>query len=390
MSGLLRVGCLLVCTFAARGQDWAADIQRACTSTKLGMRLAAAKKIASGGDDAIHAIQAWEKEHGRNSLALTLVEAIASAPGKSDATIALLLAWTRDHDFYWRAQALGGLATASNTKRTQHRAIFIAALADPAHTFRIQAAKGLIGLDTATDRQRVIAAVSDPDPRARTAIAIQLLDAGEKSAIPALLEALHGCDREFLGDPWGRRDANLAKLALERFLGAQSSFDPDKTAEQNKDAILALVERLKKLGIAAPESRASGLAVPKPSDLPRTGFEIRSCKHGDLFVRIGADGQLWFGLLGERRERLSEEAVQTLSNVRKAITGDANQVFGVLICDFLRWKSAAPDQHWKCAPGAVPASLVELLKTLAERLETTKLQDLAEQIRVRLRQLLPG
>ena len=390
---MVRIVCVLwvlLSTIAARGQDWGVEIERACSNTKLGIRLGAARKIASGGDAALAALAEFEKARGRNAIPLTLVEAIAANPAKSEPTVALLLAWSHDRDFYWRAQALGALTGSSNPKRGEQRAVFIAALADPAHTFRIQGAKGLIGLGSARDRSTAAALLSDPDPRARCAVAICLLDAGDKVAIPTLLEAIRGCDREFLGDPWGRRDANLAVLALERLFGTRCGYDVDKTAAQNGKAIEDLAERARTITAEHPASRPMALDLPKPADLPHTGFEIRSCKHGDMFVRIGSDGRLWFGLEGERKETLPPPAAEALDIVRKRFAEQTKSTFGVVICDFIRWRCGEPEQHWKCAPGALPPSLGEYLKTLADQLETTQHADLAKALRARLRQLTPG
>lgn len=382
---------VLLAAFAlpATAQDWSADLDKACKSPKLGIRLAAARKLATGGDAAMAAIGDYERVHGRNTLPQTLVEAIGTLPEKSDATLGLLLSWARDRDFYWRAQALAGLAAAGNPRREQHRAHFVAALTDPAHLFRIAGAKGLLGLGSTADRERVVALLDDPDPRVRCVVAVQLLDSGERRAAPLLVEALRGCDREFLGDPWGKRDANLAIAALERHFGTREGFDLEKSAGQNADAIAALADRAKKLVGNTPASRRMRLDLPRAEDLPRSGLEIRSCKHGDLFVRIGNDGNLWFGLEGERRERLPPEAWNELADVRKRIAGEAAKTFGVVICDFVRWRSVEQDQHWKCAPGALPPPLVELLKTLADRLESTKQTDLSQQVRARLRQMMP-
>ena len=39
--------------------DWPKEVERACTSPRYGLRLAAARKVAKGGGAAVPAIVAW-------------------------------------------------------------------------------------------------------------------------------------------------------------------------------------------------------------------------------------------------------------------------------------------------------------------------------------------
>ena len=65
----------------ADAEDWSKHVEKACTSPRYGLRLAAAKKVAQGGDAAIPAVLAWTEKNGVNTLPVALVEAIADSGG---------------------------------------------------------------------------------------------------------------------------------------------------------------------------------------------------------------------------------------------------------------------------------------------------------------------
>ena len=49
-------------------EDWSRHVSKACTSRRYGIRLAAARKVASGGDAAVAAVEAYAAEQGLNAL----------------------------------------------------------------------------------------------------------------------------------------------------------------------------------------------------------------------------------------------------------------------------------------------------------------------------------
>ena len=59
--------------------DWTKHVSKACESRRYGIRLSAAKRVANGGDAAIHAITAYIETHGLNSISPSLVDMIADA-----------------------------------------------------------------------------------------------------------------------------------------------------------------------------------------------------------------------------------------------------------------------------------------------------------------------
>jgi len=378
---VLLVLPLVALAAAAAAQDFAADVERACTSKRLGIKIAASNKVAGGGAPAAAAVRAYAKAHGANALSDTLVGALANNPKKSDEAIELLLEWARDKDFYWRSQALSGLARADNPRLLELRVLFVAGVGDPAQPYRIQAARGLIALATTADRERVRGLLRDPDARVRRSVAEQLADTGDRSGLPVLVQALAGGELEFLGDPWGRREARSAFEALKRATGQSFGYDPDLGAAANREAIEAFA---KLAGLPAPASRPT--SAP---DRLEIGIEVRSCKHGDLFVRWNDAGSVAFGLEGDSRAQLDAAAAEELARLRKALAPRPDATIGAVVCDFLRYRGRDPDLHWKCAPLALPEDLTHLLKALADRLERSKNEDCADQLRTRLRQFAP-
>ncbi len=381
-------GICLVLAAGLPGQDWAAEVERACTANKLGLKLAAARRVAAAGAVAVPALRAFQESRGRNAVPQTLVEAIAGSEHGDETVLGLLLEWARDRDFYWRAQALGGLAA---RKLAEQRSLLLAAVRDPAHLYRIQGARGLILLGKPDDRAKALPLLGDPDPRVRVAVAIHLADAGDPIGLPVLAAALRN-DAEFLGDPWGRREALLAFKALQRALGTDGGYAPEQSAAANAKAIDLLRERAQErtgaMNLPAVDPAHKPLAGAETADFA-SGLEIRSCKHGDLFVRWTANGQLAFGLEGAERGLLPAEAWAALEQRARSLSGPADATLGAVVCDFVRWRGAQPARHLKCAPGSLPADLLDWLKAFAEALEKNGLGAHAAALTARMRQFAP-
>lgn len=134
-----------------RPADLRDEVQRANEHRRLQIRLAAAARLSQAGDAAVPAIHEYQQAKGGDAITLGLVEAMARSEPKGEATLGLLAGWAREPAFFWRAQALAGLAAA---RRDEYRALFTAALRDPAHLFRLHGARGLWLLRRPSDREK--------------------------------------------------------------------------------------------------------------------------------------------------------------------------------------------------------------------------------------------
>ena len=341
--------------------DFAADVTAACEHKKYGVRQAAAKKLADAGDAAVPAILARQKEHGRERIPQTLVEAIAGSAGTGEATVALLREWAEDRDFYWRAQALKGLA---NRRLAACEPLFRAAVGDPFHVYRVQGARGL-RLVGARDRNDAAGKLlNDEDPRARVAFAAVLLGDGDDEAARVLKEALERAGDEFLGDPWAMRDAQLAVAALKQRW-------PDREW---------------------PIANPAELPGSKDAAALTCGLEVRSCRNGDFFLRWSPGGSLVAGLRGGTPVGIAHEAWQRLGE--PPFAGKPQAVHGEVICDYLQlvWhvpagKAETTAWRQKFAPAALTRPLAAWLQELAAALDATDAgRPIAAALRSRLSQ----
>ncbi|MBL8728270.1 MAG: hypothetical protein JNM25_07570 [Planctomycetes bacterium] len=344
--------------------DWPAHVDKACTSTRFGIRIAAARKVAEGGDAAVPALVAWEAKHGRNLLPPTLVDAIADAAPAAygPGTLALLRRWADDVDFYWRGSAMRGIALrapgADDALRTELGQRFVASHGDPAWLTRTHARFGsaLLG-DTA------VLALPEADPRARVRLAALLLGRGIVPPLQPLLDALAD-ERTFLGDPWGQRLGTEAHKALKTWLGDGHPLAGGGSFADRTAAIEAL-------RAAAASRSGQELRTPVPATDPELAFaggiEILSCKHGDVFVRWTEAGELVAGLDAAARVTLPAPAWDELQRARRELTLASE--LGVVICDSMRLFWTQPAVHAKVAPRSLPAAATNWLEQLARRVE---------------------
>ena len=355
--------------------DWETHVAKACTAPRFMLRVAAAKKVAGGGDAAVPAVRAWEEKNGRNRLPSLLVDAITDADRAvhGDAVLALLRDWATDDDFYWRSSALRGLALrapALDPERQRDLAArFAAGHDDPAWLFRTHARFGSALLD-----DRAVLVMPEPDPRARVRFAALLLSAGIVPPLQPLLDALDD-ERSFLGDPWGKRLGVEAHKALKEWLG--ESYPADRVAGDDRPAAIEA------LRAAAAAKSGQELATPAPRRDPEVAFaggvEVLSCKHGDHFVRWTADGVVFGGLDAAPRVPIPDAAWRELEQERAALALDA--ALGEVICDSMRLFWTAPDVHAKVAPQCLPAAATNWLEQLARRVEEAGGGELARDLR---------
>ncbi|MEY2981674.1 MAG: hypothetical protein RL562_1901 [Planctomycetota bacterium] len=345
-------------------------VTKAVTHGRYAVRRAAAGKIARAGDEAVPALRRYVEAHGKNSLPLELVDALAQADVRGPALEALLTAWATDQRFFWRSQALGGLARRG---LPDARTLFEEALDDPSHLFRIEGARGLLAVAAADDeeaRSRVRAGLQDDDPRVRLRVALMLLERGDGGGAAQIGAAVFGADRAFLDDRWGAREATFAVRELQRVAGVDVTAilgdDPDSAAAA-RQVLTAWVQ--------GAEPGFAPAAPADPDGQPLFGIEIRSCRNGDLFVTAWPDGRMTLGLDPRREAQASAPA-------RLIPPGDLDGVgtHGAVICDYVRvYVPSTPGQppraHHKAAPGAVPGPVLEWLKMLAASLDETGIEE---------------
>ena len=365
---------------AAPPTDWDDSVKRACTSRRYGLRLAAARKIGSAGDQAIPAVRAFEDQNGRNTIVATLVEAIADRGGNGEAVLGLLEEWARDRDFFWRAQALRGLALRAEDAAMAARfaPLFDAYVDDPAWLTRVYARWG-------TDR--VAAHGSNPapefapeeDPRARTKLAVLQEDA--VGALPALADY-----RSFLGNPWGRHRAGEAHRFLEKNNERKTDYKARASYAENRAAIAELVELVRK-NSAGDQPVPDVQHLTDPAATFTGGIEVLSCRNGDLFLRWTADGKIYSGLATSAPVQIPPERWEQLMNT--ATEFELPNHLGVVICDKMRILRQTPDQTLAqsvLAPNTLPTTVTDWLKQLAAAIEETDNRELAVALRDRLGQ----
>ena len=352
-------------------EDWSRHVNKACTSRRYGIRLAAARKVAAGGGAAVPAVEQYAAEAGLNALPVALVDAIADS-GDAGATVSRLLwSWTMNPDFYWRSSAMRGLALRLPTYRELEATgetpglpsdqveylMSVRAERDPAWLMRSHARFGLILGGKPVDE---IYWLPERDPRARVRLATLLLGAGVTPPMQPMIDALAN-ERTFLGTPWGANLATESSKALRRWLG--DAFPTFEAGDKQKAiaAILPVVEAQTQQVLLSPEP-LTDLVVAATG-----GIEVLSCKFGDKFVQWTDDGAVYFGLDGAESVQLNDETWRQLSATNAAMT--LKKSVGVVICDSLRVAQKASKTNAKIAPASMPAAVTDWLKQLIRALD---------------------
>jgi len=377
---LLAVASPLLALWPQDPDPWVKEVDRACTSSRYGLRLAASRKVAQAGGAAVPALRQWEKKHGRAAIPANLAEAIAGASTTDDPGVALLIEWTTDRDFFWRGQSMRGLANRA-ADLPKHRpaleSLFRDYVDDAAWLTRTHARFGLVMLGNEEALQ-----LPESDPRARPRLTALLLAKGHPAPLQPLLDAL-GDERTFLGDPWGKRLGQDANRALRTWLG--DDYPGGGEAFDDKG------EALTKLTAAARKKSGQDLHEPTIQADPDVtfagGFEVLSCKCGDQFVRWTAHGKIYVGLDSAVEVSLPAATWERLDKSRSALQLDEN--LGVVICDSMRIQWQEPATHSKIAPGALPTAARDWLKQLADAIDESGAAALAEAVRSGLEQFSP-
>lgn len=401
LSMLLTAACCAAQEAAAE-QDWGKHVERACSSPRYGIRLAAAKKVAQGGDAAIPAVRAWTDENGVAALPVSLVEAIADDGGDGTAVLDALRGWASDRDFYWRAQALRGLAVrarADDALRAKFAPLFAAHVDDPAWLMRTFARwvddEPTREFDVETAQGQVTRA-PETDPRARTKLAALRGDARE------LFSAL-GDARTFLGDPWGKRRASEAIAALKALLGTDGGYRVDDNAagtslpDAAKAGSLAGAEAdrwaaAQRLAAAIADKDGGGKPEARSETDPKLAFlggvELLSCKNGDLFLRWTADGLVQGGASPDCPTSLQIAPAAWQPLLRSSTTATLPAQNGVVVCDKMRIQLRPDLAQAAVAPASLPEPIAEWLKQMAAAIEESGQTPLADALRQRLGQFV--
>ncbi|MCR9244267.1 MAG: hypothetical protein NXI31_04490 [bacterium] len=349
--------------------DWHKVVNKAATSRRYGLRLAAAKKIAKAGAAAIPAVDAYAERNGRNALPLAIVDAISKAETVGPAVFDQLIDWAEDRDFYWRPYAFLGLARRAplaEARKAELTELFTAHRDDPAWLVATHSRFGLVMLGAGDPSPR-----PDDDPRLAARLAQLLLRAGKPTDLQPLVDALAN-ERTFLGMPWGQQEARESNKAIRAVLG-----DDHPGRIEDKNAAIAAVR--------AALTKRFGQELKQPTIVRDAaielvgGIESLSCKSGDLFLQWTADGQLYAGIDARPAGQLPTAAWQELSKQRTELPIDKS--LGMVICDALRLKWSDPALEVRFAPSSLPEPGTVWFERLANALATADKKDLAAAIR---------
>ena len=354
--------------------DWTAAVDKACTASRYGLRLAAAKQVANGGGAAVPALRAFAQQKGHNQIPGSLVDTIADADGVDAALVELLREWAGNVDFYYRASALRGIALRAPKlpeRREELGKLLGSFHQDPAWLMRTTARFGnaLLGDDAAI-------ALAETDPRARVRLATLLLAHGKTPPLQTLIDALAE-ERSFLGNSWGKACADEAHIALKKWLGPAhplangGSFEGD--VQKGIQALLGPCQQKSGQTLTMP------VAVAARPVAIAGGIELLSCKHGDLHLQWTADGLVQAGIDAGREVTIPAAKWAPLWNDRTAL--QLRDSLGVVLCDNLRVCWLAPESNVKIAPLALPPAAVNWLKQLAAVIEEAGESRLAADLR---------
>ena len=319
------------------------------------VRPQAAERLVGQGADAVSILLARAGDEGQGfaDFGPQLVQVLADF---DDPQLRERLWWQLDElEFPWRPQAAGSLA---GNPAADEIGRFRALIKDRLARVRIAAVHALaqLGPDAPTDdgaagpnelllRDRL----ADPDERVRRAAAGTLYAWGDGSAAFWLLEDLRREDH-FFQLPTGERARFASAKLLEQALGDLDGFDPALDPDE-LDARLAWRRLEKRLLVA------NGGGRPDLPEIARAGtqevravfgLELRSCRHGDIYLRWTKDDVLYVGTGRPVRLALVPGTVETLLggiSDRVERLGD-DRFWGESGCDTeqLHWRPPGADR----------------------------------------------
>ena len=331
------------------------------------IRIQAARRVARQGAAGVAAIERFCKSKGANELSSELVRAL----GKVEPARALLKRFVEDEDFVWRPQALGALADLAKKGEYEY---FMPYLEHGSWQMRKGAVKGfakglLAEYPNPDDTEKALVtralakleAHDDADRRVAAEAAIQQFQAGDNSALPRLLEALDAED-VFFGDDLGYPARKQAFDVLRKRYRDLSKigYRPRAARKERRVGIAKIAARL-----AAELPKGWRLEPAKRLPFFIFGYERRSCREGDYYLRVDRDGQVWTGafaatkLADDNATRAWRTRVLALA---KQVAPQKRRSFGRIRCDFDRWAGIGPRRvaSLRAAPGASPEAVREL------------------------------
>lgn len=333
-------------------------MRAACRRNPL-IRVQAARHLAGTGQSGWRAVQGFIRKNGVERLSAELVLALGEL-GSEEA-----LEWLRkvheQANFPWPPQALRALALASEQGSKRDIRLFQRKLRDPSASIRLAA---LLGLERTRGQASVPLlrrSLGDPSPLVRIGAARLLLGRGDPTGLPVLVESLN------LEDPVLDLDLAAAPRMEARRVLRSYLRDPRRgTLPHDPEAFAALAERRARQ-LLRRDYRLPALARARTSH-PRFVFlfERRSCRAGDLILRVDAQGSVWRGEAPPKRlpGLDGNKLLQIFRELRATQLGKASKIR----CDSIRvaWDRG---QRIRRAPEDFPPSwrpLFDLLRSWEE------------------------
>ncbi|HYC78719.1 MAG TPA: HEAT repeat domain-containing protein [Planctomycetota bacterium] len=354
----------------SRAVDWRRLLDRANSDNPY-FSAGATKVLEARGLEAWPALDSFVRRRSIYALSAPVTTWL----GKLDhpPARALLRRAARDPEFPWRPYAVRALAEAP---REDDRALFRDLLEDPLPAAREAAAEGLGRCPaTASDDETAAlrARLADSSFDVRAAAADALFKRGDRSALPVMVDALD-LVRRFFDLDFGEIARRRAWALVAPIAGEGVPYDPGAPPEHRAFAMTILRRRLAL--DASPDGAASRPAAWAP-DVDRVvfGLEVRSCRRGDAFLRLTAEGDLVTGQYDLKAGRIPPALLATLrEEIERARAVPERPLYGRPGCDFERYYLPDEDglRRLTVGPEGRPAGLTRLAALLTEALRETQ------------------
>ena len=322
------------------------------------IRRQAAKRLVKAGKAGFSAVEKHIAQEGRTVLSSELVDALGDFD--NDEARSLLISLVGDTEFYWRPQALQAMA---KKPRVSEALLFRSFCQADSYLLRRAALNGLDGIATKSRPPELGAALEDKDLRIRVHAAGLLLEREDQRGLPILIGALLVEDSFFAVD-YGSQLRRTAIQWLKSWAGSDLGYRANAPAQERRKAVLTFHEKA---------SHAIGkFDLPTPAKTEGTawilGFERRSCKKGDLVLRLDKKGRVWRGLFHPRLLQTSEETTAKLTELASQAPSKGRRVHGKIRCDYTRLAGLGDKASFslRAAPGAMPAAADALVKLWLE------------------------